>query len=73
MGETEAASSFIVTGSRSHRPAPQSLGPQPRTSPQHLMLLLLRRHQIEGSILLLVDTHLAQMTEPDSLSNDRGQ
>lgn len=63
---------FYSDGSRSHRPAPQSLGPQPRTSLQHLLLLLLRRHQIEGGILPLVDTHLAQMTEPDSLSNDRG-
>lgn len=73
MGEAQAASSSIVTGSRSHRPAPKSLGPQPRTSPQHLMLLLLRRHQIEGGILPLVDIHLAQVTEPDSLSNGRGQ
>lgn len=72
MGETQAASSFIVTGSRSHRPAPQSLGPPAKTSLQHLLLLLLRMLQIERGILPLMNTHLAEMTEPDSLSNDHG-
>lgn len=71
MGEAQAASSFIVMAP-GHTGLLPSLGPQPRTSLRHLMLLLLRRHQIEGGILPLVDTHLAQMTEPDSLSNDRG-